>query len=133
MVRKANESLTVSLEQTHRELEQYELDYSTEREKSQLLIAQLATQDTQVEYLKGQIEIYQTRMGILMPKRDGSAEVSEPKPIRKSREPFEALSQRVAKAQADKTEEYWKARAAQVSVDGVTTPDSKETTDAKPS
>jgi hypothetical protein len=80
--------------------------------------------ENEMEYLKAQIELYQVRMGLVVPAPIAGAVATEHKPIRKSREPFEALQSRVAKAQADQTEEYWRKRAEGVNIAGATSSES---------
>jgi len=86
----------------------------------------------EVDYLKAQVELYQVRMGLVVPVPVQGAVPTEHKPIRKSREPFEAMSARVAKAQADANEEYWRKKAEAVDIAGVTSSESltKGETDA---
>jgi len=87
---------------------------------------------TENDYLKAQIELYQIRMGLVVPPPNSGTIPVEHKPIRKSREPFEAMSARVAKAQADANEEYWRKKAEAVDIAGVTSSESltKGETDA---
>lgn len=72
--------------------------------------------ETQIGYLKGQIEIYQARLGLLPRSPQGEPRQTEQRPLRQPRVPFSVAA---AKIQADRTEEYWKRRAATVN-DGTT-------------
>lgn len=89
----------------------------------------------EITYLKAQIELYQVRLGLIIPVRVATAEQIKHEPVRKAREPFEALSSRVAKAQADANEEYWRKKAEAVDIAGVTSSESvtKDEADARTS
>lgn len=104
-----------------------ELEYA--HEKTALIAGKVVLLEQEAEYLKGQIELYQTRLGLRVPTPSQQGEKVEHKPIRKSREPFDQLSARIGKAQADKMEEYWRARIAAHEVSGVTSENTEETKD----
>lgn len=65
--------------------------------------------ESEVEYLRGQVKIYQQRLGLLPQERQSQTEPTEHKPLRTAREPFAQMAHRV---QLQRTEEYWKQRAA---------------------
>lgn len=80
--------------------------------------------ETQIEYLKGEIKIYQQRLGLLPQERQGQTGQAEHQPLRKARVPF-AIAQH--QAQVQRSEEYWRAKAAAVDETG-TTGSTSETT-----
>ena len=109
-----------SIQDLKKRLLEKDSELKTLHDEGVLITGKAAILEAQVEYLKGQVELYQVRMGLVTPAPAQGVPLTEHKPIRKSREPFESLSARIGKAQADKTEEYWRARAAAVDVAGVT-------------
>jgi len=92
-----------------------------EREKRAAIEGRVSLLETENAYLKEQVKIYQIRLGLIVVPRDQNGSATEHKPIRKTREPFEALSHRVSKAQTDRLEKYWKDRAAATNITGKTT------------
>jgi hypothetical protein len=102
----------------------------TLQEKNKILVDNLLAKEQVVEmlsfelqYQKGQVEIYQARLGLLPQKQQAEIPKTEQRPLRQPRVPFSVAA---AKIQADRTEEYWRQRAA--TVDSGTTGSTSETT-----
>lgn len=81
-----------------------------EDERAHNALARVDDLTGEIEYLRGQVTIYQQRLGLL-PAQKEVREGPALKPMRIAREPFASVQ---AKVQSQRTEEYWKARAAAV-------------------
>jgi hypothetical protein len=115
------ESLVKALQSQNEEL-RVELGEEIERKTS--AIARLIDSLEQIKYLRGQIELYQKRLGLIIEERPKDAEkVMEP--IARKREPFHAAAQRI---ETERTKKYWEARAAKAA-DAVTSETSPVTED----
>ena len=76
------------------------------QEKAALATARIDDLQSQITYLKEQLQLYQVRMGLIQPTK--SLAPVESVPIARRREPFAVASARV---QADMKEKYWRDRA----------------------
>lgn len=102
-----------------------------EQQKCELAAARVLDLVGQIEYLKGEIKLYQERLGLL-PQQRQSQTVSDLKPLRQARKPFNIVAHEIEKK---RNEEYWKAQAdrahEKLGTSGLTTestPDGRDTT-----
>lgn len=96
------------LEAVQRELEAMEETAAHENELSKTAQARVGDLENEIKYLREQVQIYQQRMGLLPQVRQVHSEQREIRPLRKAREPFAVAEARI---QAQRSEEYWRARA----------------------
>lgn len=110
-----------------RQIEEIEQRWLEESDRADLAASRANDLISQVEYLKEQVKIYQTRLGLLPQERQGALDKGKLEPLKKGREPFAVAAARV---QAQRTQEYWERKAK--AVDGITSSEtvtSKETND----
>jgi hypothetical protein len=103
--------------------EELRLELAGEIERRTSAVARLIDSLDQIAYLKGQIELYQKRIGLIVEERPTSDKVMEP--IARKREPFHVAAQRV---ETERTRKYWEERAAKA-VDAITTEETPVTED----
>ena len=107
------QELRRALEATNRACSTLEAEGLDAERKCELAENRVGDLESQITYLKGQIEIYQGRLGLLPQTRQGESPAVEQRPLRQPRVPF---AQAAAKIQADRTEEYWRQRAEAVEI-----------------
>ena len=115
--------LEASLEKSFDEGAKLEQEAMASEEAKVLAVAQLEGLREEVTYLKGQVVIYQARLGLL-PQEPRAQQIGEQKILRKARVPFAVAEARI---QTQRTEEYWKNRAKLADVGGVEAVTSPET------
>lgn len=131
-IRRDKDTLVLQLVESQNDIATLNEKFVTEEESKVLAVAQLTTLGDEIVYLKGQVEIYQRRLGLLPQERQEQPRQAQ-KPLRSARVPF-AIAE--AKAQTALTEQYWRDRAANASVgEGVTgkTTDTPTVSDKEPS
>jgi chromosome segregation ATPase len=89
-------------------------DHYVEAERSmELAQARVTDLEGQISYLQKQVEIYQQRLGLISPRVETQGSLM---PARKAREPF---AQAQARVQVERTEKYWRERAAATDIEGI--------------
>lgn len=115
-----NDKLVGDLRNTHyncEQLEQMGLEAERNRDTAEGRVKDL---ETQIEYLKEQVKIYQVRLGLLPQERQGQSDGKKLEPLKKGREPFSVVQARI---ETQQREAYWRKRAdeAENSLTGKTT------------
>jgi hypothetical protein len=118
-----NHNLEVDLRGAHDKNSDLQTLYADLDKHAQLAEARVADLQYQIDYLKGQVEIYQARLGLLPQAVQSEKRETEQRPLRAPRVPFAVAAARI---QADRTEAYWRERAA--AVDAGTTGSTSEST-----
>jgi chromosome segregation ATPase len=114
---------TARLIQAHETVESLEELVAQTEEAKVLAVAQLESLKEEISYLRNEIKIYQARMGLLPQERQGQTD-GRPTPLKSGRVPF---AQAAAKISAQRTEEYWRQKAAAVDVEAGTTSTTTDT------
>lgn len=128
--RNRSEILTAHLTKAHQDVENFESEALASEERAALAVARFDGLVEEVGYLRDQIKIYQTRLGLLPQERQsepGTVRV----PLKRGREPFSVAQDRIQK---ERTEAYWRAKADAVDptgTTGTTSTDSPTVSDSK--
>lgn len=118
-----NHNLEVEIRDAHDRNSDLQVGYSEANRERDLAEARVGDLEYQIQYLKGQVEIYQARLGLLPQAVQSEKRETEQRPLRAPRVPFAVAAARI---QADRTEAYWRERAA--AVDAGTTGSTSEST-----
>lgn len=114
------------LDIAQRNASDFEDQLLVENEKSALAVARVSDLESQIEYLRGEVKIYQGRLGLLPQERQSETKTDH-KPLRRAREPFPVIQ---ARLQANLNEEYWREKAAAASAElGTTSEDTPTVTE----